>query len=231
MINLFKNEQSLSEANKGEIKDAIRRLFTLSTNDYGYYLFLILSVIITTSGLMVKSAPVIIGGMIIAPILTPMLACGLSVLLLEFKGFVHALTIVLISSVIAFILSSAMTFAVIFIEPEASVFEYSHALVSPGLYILIAFSAGIAGAFAFVKSHLSSSLSGVAVSASLMPPLCSIGIGTVLKNEILVRDSLIIFLFNILGIVLASTVVFWILGFWKERKFEEKEAEKINDKD
>ncbi|MBT3835089.1 DUF389 domain-containing protein [Candidatus Peribacteria bacterium] len=231
MINIFRNEQSLSEANKGEIKDAIKRLFTLSTNDYGYYLFLVLSVIITTAGLMVKSAPVIIGGMIIAPILTPMLACGLAVFLLEFKGFVHALTIVLISVVIAFVLSSAMTFTVMFIEPEAAVFEYSQALVSPGLYILIAFSAGIAGAFAFVKSHLSSSISGVAVSASLMPPLCSIGIGAVLKNDVLVRDSLTIFLLNVFGIVLASAVVFWILGFWKERKFEEKTAEKVNDKD
>ena len=91
---------------------------------------------------------------------------------------------------------------------------------------VIAFSSGIAGAFAFVRSDLSASLSGVAVSASLLPPLCATGIGTVLRDAALVKGAIFIFLLNVVGIIIASAFVFWQLGFREARSVEVKEVEK-----
>jgi uncharacterized hydrophobic protein (TIGR00271 family) len=217
--------QSLTEANEKEIGDAVRRLIALSTHDYGYYLFLVLSILITTAGLLLHSAPVIIGGMIIAPILTPLLACGLALLLFEMKGLVRALTILVLSCVIALLLSSSVTMMSMVTDPETVMMEYLPVVISPELYLIIAVSSGIAGAFAFVKSHLSSSMSGVAVSASLVPPLCAIGIGVALKDAALVEQSFLVFMLNALGIILASSLVFWVLGFRFARELEEKIVE------
>jgi uncharacterized hydrophobic protein (TIGR00271 family) len=219
-------EQSLTEANEKEIRDAIQRLVDLSTHDYGYYLFLVLSIFITSAGLLLESYPVIIGGMIIAPLLTPLLGCGLGLLLIEAKGFLRALTILVLSSLLAIALSAGVTVLTIAFESAVVSIDYVPTAIPPGLYLIIAISSGVAGAFAFVKSHLSSSLSGVAVSASLLPPLCAIGIGIALRNVSLVESSAIIFLINVGGIIAASAIVFWTLGFRRARKLEAKVVEK-----
>lgn len=224
---LHEPEQSLTEANKDEIRETIRNLIQLSTNDYGYYLFLILSILITTAGLLLESVPVIIGGMIIAPVLIPLLSCGLAVLLLEMKGFVRSLAIIVLTGIIALILSSVMTMVTVITEPTTVMVSYGPDMIHPGLYLVIAFSSGIAGTFAFVKEHLSSSISGVAVSASLVPPLCAIGIGVALRDPSLVEGSFIILALNVLGIIGASALVFWILGFRSARKLEEKVVEEV----
>ena len=163
--------------------------------------------------------------MIIAPILTPLLGCGLGVLLLEIKGFTRALSIIVFSVIVALILSIATTIVTLILEPITVVIEFVPENISPGLYFLVAFCSGVAGAFAFVKSHLSSSISGVAVSASLMPPLCSIGIGIALRDPSLVERSFSIFLLNLVGIIAAAAIVFWILGFRRARSLEEKVVE------
>ena len=225
-----RDKEQLTEANAEEIHTAIHRLIALSTHDYGYYLFLVLSVLITTTGLLLQSAPIIIGGMIIAPILTPLLSCGLALFLLEWKGIVRSVTIIILSIIIALILSSATTFFAILAESAPSSIDHVPGIIHPGLYFLVAFCAGIAGTFAFVKKHLSSSILGVAVSASLLPPLCAIGIGMALRDISLVERSLWIFMLNVVGIIAAASIVFWILGFGKSRGLEEKAVEMVENK-
>ena len=227
MFFLFRKKQSLTEANSDEIETAVHRLIELSTHDYGYYLFLVLSIIITTAGLLLQSSPVVIGGMIIAPLLTPILSCGLALLLVEMKGLVRSLAIIVLSVVTALVISAAMTITTLITDPSIVVGDFVPASIPPSLYLIIAFASGIAGAFAFVKKHLSSSIAGVAVSASLVPPLCSVGIGVALRNETFVQNSFTIFMLNVLGIIVASSLVFWILDFRKARKLEEKVVEKV----
>jgi uncharacterized hydrophobic protein (TIGR00271 family) len=225
-LRLFRRPtQSLTEATPEEIKEAIELLILLSTNDYGYYLFLILSILISTAGLLLNSVPVIIGGMIIAPIIMPLLSCGLAILLLEGKGFMRAMAITLLSSVVAIGLSAAMTMFTLIVEPEGVVAKFTSVEIAPGLYFIIAFSSGIAGAYAFVKKHLSASISGVAVSASLVPPLCAVGIGVALSDDRLMETAFFIFALNVAGIIVASSFVFWILGFRSARSFEERAVE------
>lgn len=219
--------QSLTEANKDEIRTAVKSLIRMSTNDYGYYLFLVLSILITTAGLLLESAPVIIGGMIIAPIITPLLSCGLALLLLEVRGLMRSIAIIVLSAVLAIFLSALMTMFTVITESATMMTQFTPTAIAPVLYVVIAFSSGIAGAYAFVKKHLSASFSGVAVSASLVPPLCSIGIGVARSDAALVERSVRIFLLNIGGIILAAALVFWILGFRTAKTLEKQEVEQV----
>lgn len=223
-----RDKEQLTEANAEEIRTAVQRLINLSTHDYGYYLFLVLSVLITTVGLLLQSAPIIIGGMIVAPILMPLLSCGLALFLLEGKGIVRSVTVIILSIVIALILSASTTYIAILTDAMPESINHVPVIIHPWLYLVVAFCAGIAGTFAFVKKHLSSSILGVAVSASLMPPLCAIGMGMAMQNSSLVERSFWIFLLNVIGIIVAAGIVFWILGFRKARKLEEKAVENVS---
>ena len=69
----FPQKQSLLEATKAERAEAIDNLIRTSTIQGGYYLLLILSVLIVTAGLLVNNTAVIIGGMVMAPLLSPIL--------------------------------------------------------------------------------------------------------------------------------------------------------------
>ena len=228
-LSIFRRDkEELLEANSEEIHTAINRLITLSTHDYGYYLFLVLSILITTTGLLLQSAPIIIGGMIIAPILLPLLSFGLAMILFEGKGIVRSLTIILISIIVALLLASATTLLAVFLGSAPASIDHVPGIISPELYFLVACCSGVAGTFAFVKKHLSSSILGVAVSASLLPPLCAVGIGVAMQDASLVERSLWIFVLNVIGIIVAAGIVFWILGFRKARKLEEKTVENVS---
>ena len=214
--------QRLTEATDHEIRSAISHLIQWTTNDYGYYLLLVLSVIITSAGLLINSSPVIIGGMIIAPLLIPLLACGLALLLLEFRGFWRACSILLFSVILTLLLSYGMA---LLLRVEYEITYLPPSIPWP-LYLLIAIASGVVGTYAFVKQHLSSSISGVAVSVSLLPPLCAVGIGLALDDRALVSGSLLIFLLNVFGIMAAAFAVFWVLGFRSARGHELKAVER-----
>lgn len=223
-----RDKEQLTEVNAEEIRDSVQLLINLSTHDYGYYLFLVLSILITTVGLLLQSAPIIIGGMIIAPILMPLLSCGLALFLLEGKGIVRSVTVIGLSIVIAIIISASTTYIAILTDAAPESVNHVPDVIHPWLYFVVAFCAGVAGTFSFVKKHLSSSILGVAVSASLLPPLCAVGIGMAMQDTSLVERSLWIFVLNVVGIIISASVVFWILGFRKARKLEEKAVENVS---
>lgn len=80
-----------------------------STPDNGYYFLLILSVIITTFGLILNSGAVIIGGMIIAPLLNPIIGIGVSVVKGEERWLTNLLALVLKSILISTAVAALIT--------------------------------------------------------------------------------------------------------------------------
>ena len=97
---------------------------------------------------------------------------------------------------------------------------------------LIAFTSGIVGSFAWVRQS-ASSLPGVAIAVSLIPPLTAIGAGAALLDRDIIAGAITLFLINLLGIVFAAMVVFSLFGFSHLQKVqksiiqEEKENEEI----
>jgi uncharacterized membrane protein len=73
-----------------------------------------------------------------------------------------------------------------------------------------------------VKKNLAPTIAGVAIAVSLLPPLCAAGIGIALGQYVLVKNSLVLFGANFIGICMAAFLVFWILGFLDAGKAEEK---------
>jgi len=224
MIRLFhRKEPSLLEATHKEQYEAIESLISQGRFGSGYYLMLVLATLIVTPGLLVNNVSVIIGGMILAPLMVPILSLSLSLVAGNVRGIVRSVRILVFSSVIVFATSATLTLV---LSRAYNVVSWIPESISSGVYTLIAFCSGIAAAFAWVKKNLSASIAGVAVSISLLPPLCAASIGLALNQYLLVKNSLVMVGVNFLGMCIGAFLVFWILGFLDAGRVEEKVIEK-----
>jgi len=216
-------KNSFFQATRSEQADSIDRLISQGTFKRGYHMFLVLAALIVTPGLFLDNMAVVIGGMILAPLLVPLLSLSLSLVTGNIKGITRSLRILFVSILIVLLAAAVMT---IVLKNVYDSVPFYPQIISPGVYIFIAFCSGIAGAFAWVKEDYAPAIAGVATAVALLPPLCMSGIGLALGDFTLLKSSLIIFAANLLGITMAAFLVFWILGFLKMRKVEEKVIEK-----
>jgi uncharacterized hydrophobic protein (TIGR00271 family) len=210
------------EVTKKEQYDAIERLISQGTLKSGYYFVLILSILITTPGLLLNNVAVIIGGMILAPLMVPLLSLSLSVVSGSGIGCLRSLRILVISVLLTLLTSAGLT---LILSNIYDVVSWIPDQITPGVYVFIAFCSGIAGALAWVKENLAPAIAGVAVAVSLLPPLCAAGIGLALQEFDLLKNSMVLFSANLVGMFMAAFLVFWFLGFLHAGKVEKKVIE------
>jgi len=205
-----------------EQKRTIESLLKESRANSPFYLFLFGSAFITTLGLLLNNAVVIVGGMLVAPLLFPILSLGMGVATSSTEAIHRSVKIILKSVGIVFLVSLTMTF----ILNGKEITSHMVLASTPDLfYFLIAFVSGVVAAYAWVKENISSTLPGIAVSVSLIPPLAVVGISISLFSSDLLAGSLTLFLINFLGIVVASTIVFSLFGFSRLHGIQEKRIE------
>jgi len=88
------------------------------------------------------------------------------------------------------------------------------ARLSPTLLDLsVAVISGIAGAYAHAKEEIAKSLAGVAIAVALVPPLSVAGIGVGWANWSMAEGAFLLFITNLVGIALAASATFLVLGF------------------
>jgi uncharacterized hydrophobic protein (TIGR00271 family) len=181
-----------------------------------FFTLLLLATVIATYGVLSDSTATVIGAMIVAPLMGPMMATTSAVVMgylpRALRGF--ALTVAGIVSVI--ILSYLLSWVI----PDVTISFTSNpqitSRINPGLYaLLIAFGAGAAGAFITSRAEIADSMGGVAIAISLVPPLCVVGISLQKGQMDAARGSFLLFMTNFLAILLVGGVVFMILGLGK----------------
>ena len=154
--------------------------------DFDFLLLVLLSCSIATFGLITNSVAVIIGAMLIAPLMSPILALSLSSVAGEPRIYRRALLALIEGALLAVALSAILTWITV-ILPFGFLTELPSEVVSrtrPTIYDLgIALAGGAAAAYALAQPHLSAALPGVAISTALMPPLCTVGIGIALGRS------------------------------------------------
>ena len=164
------------------------------------------SCLIATFGLLAGSTAVIIGAMLIAPLMMPILGFSLSIIWGDRTLLWQSLRTLLLGSMLVLVVSSLISFLLPGVEfnPEMM------ARVNPTLFdILIAIASGLVGAYAYVNPNISSSISGVAIAVALMPPLCTVGI-SIGQGEIrFALGATLLYSINLIGISLAASIVFW----------------------
>lgn len=178
-----------------------------------YFVLLSLSTVIAAYGVITNSSATVIGAMIVAPLMTPIMAVSLSVITGDTKNIIRS--VFLVAAGAATVMGFSMLLA--FVLPgELSVVGNAQvsARTSPReIDLVIALAAGAAGAFATGREDVSDALPGVAIAVSLVPPLSVIGICINARQFDAAWGAFMLFLTNFLAMAAAGLLVFAIMGF------------------
>ena len=173
---------------------------------------LALSVVIAVLGLSLDSDAVIIGAMLIAPLMTPVIGTAAALVMGWPRRLAQAALAVLAGSAGAV----GISFALVSVLPAGSQVLTPAVLsrTSPDLRDLaVALAAGAAGAYATAREDVSAALPGVAVAVALVPPLAASGFTLAIGREDLAAGALLLFAANLVAIVLIGSVVLLASGF------------------
>ncbi len=174
---------------------------------------LILAAAIATYGLMGDSVATVIGAMIVAPLMLPIMGLAFSISIADRKGIISSVLVSLggIATAIAVGYILALTAPSSF-DPTTN--SQIMARTAPRLVDLsAALATGLAGAFAIGRKDVSDTLPGVAIAISLVPPLTNAGLLFSLDQPDLALGSLLLFVTNYFAIVITGTLVFGLMGY------------------
>lgn len=185
-----------------------------------FYILVILSSIIAAYGLIADSAAVVIGAMIVAPLMIPIVGIAISLV----SGDSHLFRLSMTSEIAGALCSIALGFMAgkftFGVELSAEILARTHPLPYD---ILVALAAGLAGAYSLVNPRINAALAGIAIAVSLAPPLAATGICLALARYDLALGAFLLFFANFLAIQLASVLIFIANGFIDYSHYEENE--------
>jgi uncharacterized hydrophobic protein (TIGR00271 family) len=187
-----------------------------------FYVLISLSALIAALGLIANSAAVVIGAMLVAPLMSPMVAVGLAMVLGDVRFLRLALGAVTRGAVLAVGLGAVVGLMQIGNELTPELL----ARTQPSMIdLLIALFSGMAAAYALSKSNAAAALPGVAIAAALVPPLATAGVSFTAGFYLESLGALLLFVTNFVAITVAAAFVFLVLGFRPTR--EQKERKEV----
>jgi len=210
---------------------------TASIPTISFFFLLALSSAIATFGLLANSAPAIIGAMIIAPLMTPIMGLSYGVVQLSWSQIVRSAITVFLGVVVVLAISYL---SARYIEIQVAGTQMLSRAFPSLLDLGVAMAAGAAGAYSLSRESIRNSVAGVAIAVALVPPLAVVGIGVALGrkatadvglsfrevglfaggDDIAVGAS-VLFLTNLAAIVVVAGTVMAIQGYarWKRGVF------------
>lgn len=179
-----------------------------------------ISAAIAAYGLVFNNVIVVIGAMILAPLLSPLVSSSISLVVGDRAMMKESM----FSSLKAFIMVVAVSFLVLLPIPVSSN-ELISMVVDPGMVtILLSVLVGSAAALTFAAG-VRDQIAGVAVAIALVPPLASIGIGLKMANMSIVLGAAAISTVNILSVIISGFVTFYLIGLRPSSYYSQKQAE------
>ncbi len=182
-----------------------------------FFLLLICSGVIGTLGLIINNSAVVIGSMLIAPLFWPMIGFSLSVVSRDKQLFKQALVSFIFSVLSVFVIS----FVIGLLIPEFKPGLEINSRLNPTIFdLLIALSSSVVGVLALYYPRISETVSGVAVSLSLLPPLVIAGLGLAVNSPKMFFNSLLLFGANVAAIIFVGILMLFWLGIRPRKNYQ-----------
>jgi uncharacterized hydrophobic protein (TIGR00271 family) len=180
-----------------------------------FVLMMVLSVIVAVMGLSADSAALVIGAMLLAPLMQPVLGTAAALTMAMTGQLRRSLVVLLLASIGSIVLAATVAAML----GNGSLSGEVLARTSPDARdLVVALAAGAAGAYAISRPDLSSSLPGVAIAVALVPPLGVVGMTLEAGRTDLARGALLLYVTNLVAIVASGVLVFLLTGFAPPRR-------------
>jgi len=175
-----------------------------------FVVLLILATVIATFGLFINSSSVIIGAMILAPLMLPIVSLSMGVLRDDITLSQNSIKTIVMGILVT--ISTAMIIA--YFAPLREMTSEMMARLSPTILdMFVAIASGVAAAYVKNDSKISASLAGVAIAVALVPPLAVSGVGAGWGDWSMFLNALLLFATNLVGIIFAGALTFLMMGF------------------
>ncbi|MEZ5230532.1 MAG: DUF389 domain-containing protein [Acidimicrobiales bacterium] len=163
-------------------------------------------------GILTDSTATVIGAMLVAPLMTPLMAVSLA-LVARWPGRLLSSAALVAAGIAVPIVSGMIAAAVVGRGVDPVINSQITSRVDPTLLDLaVALAAGAAGAYAISRRDVADSLPGAAVAIALVPPLAVVGITLQLAAWDDALGALLLFVTNGLAIVAMGAVTFVVTG-------------------
>src|SRR5262245_45414454 len=141
-----------------------------------FWVLLPLSAVIASAGVVGDSTATVIGAMIVAPLMTPILGVALAATLADRENLVRSVLLVVLGALV--VIAIGFVIGLVTAVPVVAADNSQVAgRVEPKLIDLVAaLATGAVGAVALCRSDVSDTLPGVAIAISLVPPLTVVGL-------------------------------------------------------
>ena len=178
----------------------------------GYWLQLVVATGIASLGLALDSTAVVIGGMLVSPLMGPIVELGMGLgigsALLVLRAAWRAMMSIVVVVGMAVVLTSLLPFH----EVTAEISSRTSPTV---LDLVLAGFCALAAAYTTMRagSDTASAAAGTAVAIALVPPLCVVGYGLGAGNLAVAGGSALLFTANLSAILVLAMLSFIGLGY------------------
>lgn len=202
---------NVPQLNRDERLSLFEEVESKSRWNFDFAALMVLATAIAGMGLLVNSGAVVIGAMLVAPLMMPLIGMGLSLVQGNWplarksmgavgRGFCFALALSIAMGLVARFLHFGLTEQLRMRgEPNA-------------LDLGIAFVSGIAASYCVAWPKLTGALAGVAIAAALVPPIATVGIAFAMGQTDVALGAGLLFGTNIVAIVLGAGMNFMLAG-------------------
>jgi len=175
-----------------------------------FMILLVLATAIATLGLFINSGSVIIGAMLLAPLMQPIVSLSMGVLRQD--AHLQQSAVRTIGWGVMAVLAVASLISLLL--PVHHLTEEMGGRLSPTILdLFVAIVSGVAAAYAKNNEKILGSLAGVAIAVALVPPIAVAGIGLGWGEWQMFGSAFLLFVTNLVGIVLAAAMTFMALGY------------------
>lgn len=172
-----------------------------------FWLLLLLAAVIASTGVVADSTATVIGAMIVAPLMTPILGSVLAVVLADRANLLRCLGLV-VAGAAAVVLIGWMVGLLVQQPVVAATNSQVAGRVSPRLIdLLAALATGAVGSIALARDDISDTLPGVAIAISLVPPLAVAGLALEAGSPDEASGAVLLFVTNVSAILAMGLLV------------------------
>jgi uncharacterized hydrophobic protein (TIGR00271 family) len=175
---------------------------------------MVLSSGLASLGLLEDSTAVVIGAMLVAPLMGPLIGAGLALAQGNLSLYRKSVGVAFMGLLVGFAVSLLVGLLNPGFEPSLEVEARGHPDI---LDLGVAVLSGFVAAYALGRPGLANTLAGVAIAAALVPPLCVVGIGLTNDQPVVAANSAILLLTNLVAIILSAAGAFSLLGIRGKR--------------
>lgn len=181
----------------------------LAVANLDFFVLVVIAATLASLGLLLNSPAVIIGAMLVAPLMQPLIALAVGLSAARFDLIRRGAPTLVVGILVALAVAGFIGVIVPAAIPTQEMLNRTNPSLAD---IVVALASGFIGAYATARKDIPAALAGVAIAAALMPPLCVVGLNLTYGNIYFAERAALLFLTNISAITGAAWLCFSWLG-------------------